>query len=71
MVGEQRQAFNFKGGQQSLGALERDAKTGSRFDVWKNVAPTSCAMSGAAIAAEVPTAMSSTRGGGRGSTFVR
>ena len=36
MSGEQRQAFNF-GVVATLEALERDAKTGSRFDVWKTL----------------------------------
>ena len=50
MSGEQRQAFNF-GVVATLEALERDGKTGSRFDVWKTL--TTARHSGA-VAAEVP-----------------
>ena len=50
MVGEQRQAFNF-GVVATLEVLERDGKTGSRFDAWKTL--TTARHSGA-VAAEVP-----------------
>ena len=50
MFAEQRQAFNF-GVAATLEVLERDGKTGSRFDVWKTLTK---ARHTGMVAADVP-----------------
>ena len=52
MAAEQRQAYNF-GVAATLAALERDGKTGSRFDVWRTL--TGARRSGL-VASDVPVA---------------